>query len=74
MILDAIKSFGSSNKSVKPGKPGKKGAAPKMDKKKSFLGDTGSKETIKDSSKTKEKKSSPPPPPKKNSIPREKTP
>ena len=52
MILDALKSFGPS-KPTKPDKPGKKGAAPKTDKKKF---DEGSKETIKDSSKTKEKK------------------
>ena len=55
-------------------KPGKKGAAPKTDKKK-FDGDTGSKETIKDSSRTKEKKSSPAPVKKSTmNIHREKTP
>jgi hypothetical protein len=76
MILDALKSFGPS-KPTKPGKmdkPGKKGAAPKTDKKK-FDGDTGSKETIKDSSKTKEKKKSPAPPTKSPiQTTREKTP
>ena len=76
MILDALKSFGPS-KPTKPGnmaKPGKKGAAPKMDKKK-FDGDTGSKETIKDSSRTKEKKTSPAPVKKSTmNIHREKTP
>lgn len=76
MILDALKNFGPA-KMAKPGKlekPGKKGAAPKMDKKK-YDGDTGSKETIKDSSRAKEKKTSPPPPKKSpiNTV-REKTP
>lgn len=75
MILDALKNFGPSkpSKPDKPGKPGRKGTHPKMDKK--FAGDTGSKETIRDSSRTKDKKS-PPPPAKKSPIQtiREKTP